>query len=102
MWEDGDKSHTTKEIRDWKQKLGIVSLINAHNCPETNPIKDRAVAAATKLHVRKHAHWSLGQLRGLAEEGWDGVEVKNITRIYEDMPQRWADIANAEGRRINR
>lgn len=101
IWEDGDSSHTHQETRDWKAKNNITTITNTPHCPETSPIEDHKVTLVTKAYIRRHAHWSLGQLRGLAEKGWLSVQKDDIMRIYEDMPQRWRDLRNAEGRRIN-
>lgn len=102
LWEDGDGSHTSKASCDWKRENGYTALINAPKCPETNPIEDRASLLVVKNYIKRYGHATIKEVRDLAEEGWARVKTEAIARVYDDMPQRWIDIKNVNGRRINR
>lgn len=102
LWEDGDGSHTAKEVRDWKLREGITAVTNVHYCPETNPIEDRAIANVVKGTLRQNPHRTTGQLRALAEEGFRRIKLSSIAKVYADMPSRWLQLRDMHGQRLNR
>jgi hypothetical protein len=103
LCEDGDSSHTVPEAIQAKKARNYLRncITNPYNCPETNPIKARAMVNVVKGNIKRSPHADIAALRDLAEDGlYNKVKQEKLVGVWGHS-RPMGQIRDNGGRRIN-
>ncbi|KAK9422095.1 putative Tc1-like transposase DDE domain-containing protein [Seiridium unicorne] len=105
LWEDRDGAHNTPAVKSFKKERGYLDnyITNAPKCPKTNPIEDRTIANVVKGNTKRSPHCDILMLKELAEEGlFKKIRDDKLRKVYNNIPNKWLQIRDNSGKRINR
>jgi len=96
LLEDHAPCHSTQNVREAKERLGIKTFTNyPSNSPDLNPIE--GVWSFWKDRVRARNPQTLVQLRVYCEEEWRHLTVPIIRKYISSMPTRLNEVYSNHG-----
>lgn len=103
LLEDNDGSHGTKSstniVARYKEHLGIPWFANCPRSPDFNIIENiwRKLKQRVKQRLRYESGVTIDRLKVIITEVWDQIDIHEINKEVDSMPERLAECLRRKG-----
>jgi transposase len=94
---DGAPSHTSKLTKRWLADHGISVFPHPPSSPDVNTIEPVWHKLKTIIRALSHQPMTVSKLIKAVHNAWDALEIPNIDKYIDTMPDRVQDILEADG-----
>lgn len=97
LMEDGASPHRAGLTRQWKDHLGIPTLVWPPSSPDLNPIENIWGLLKQRINRRIPQPHTKEALRAAVLDEWDKITVEEIQHYVDTMPRRIQEVLAVDG-----